>query len=291
MEKILKGLYFIIGASGNVGREVLKNLLSRGACVRVGTHNSKLIKDEKNIEYTTFDFNDSSTWDSCLIKVTKVFLIRPPHISNIKRDMYPFIKHMKNYDIKQVIFLSVQKAETNALIPHHKVEQIIKKLSIPYTFVRPSFFMQNLTTTHLKEIRDYNKLYIPAGKGKTNFIDVQDIGELIATLFTNPKHINKAYTVTGTKSFSYQEVANCLSNELGREIVYSDSTFFEFILFHKRNSRKLGMILIMFILYSVIKSNHGDCTTSTLKILLEREPHSLESFIHENKKLFITDTK
>ena len=54
-------------------------------------------------------------------------------------------------------FLSVQGAESNPIVPHHRIERAICDLGLPYTLLRPSFFMQNLTTTHLPEIRDEHR--------------------------------------------------------------------------------------------------------------------------------------
>ncbi len=61
--------------------------------------------------------------------------------------------------------MSVQGAENNRMIPHHDIEQACNSLDLPYTFIRPSFFLQNLSTTHLEEIRDDPVVYTPTGKG------------------------------------------------------------------------------------------------------------------------------
>ncbi len=77
------------------------------------------------------------------------------------------------------------------MTPHHKIEKIIRELEIPYTFIRPSFFMQNLNTTHQKDIKENHDLFIPAGKSKTSFIDTRDIGEVAVTCLTDGHYLNQ----------------------------------------------------------------------------------------------------
>ncbi len=218
--------------------------------------------------------------------MTKVFLIRPPHISKAKRDMFPFLDYLKKKKISQVVFLSVQGAETNKIVPHHTIETYIQEIGLPYSFVRPSFFMQNLNTTHLKEIRDNHILMVPAGKGKTNFIDTRDIGQICALMFLDGKHLNQAYTVTGAKSYSYQEVADHLSQGLGFTVTFTNANPFRFIAFHLEQKKELAMILVMLALYTVVRFGKGDITTETTQELLQRPPISLDTYITDHMVLF-----
>ena len=66
---------------------------------------------------------------------------------------------------------------------------------IPYTFIRFSFFMQNLSTTHAQDIKERNDLFIPSGKARISFIDTRDIGEIIGRCLVEKGHENKAYTI------------------------------------------------------------------------------------------------
>ncbi|MDA3955148.1 NmrA family NAD(P)-binding protein [Oceanispirochaeta sp.] len=278
---------FVTGATGNVGSEVVKYLLKSGVSVIGGKSLFKNPEAREGVEWRSFDFTDQTTWEPCLEGVDRVFLMRPPHISHIKRDMLPFLNHLKSRNVRQVVFLSVQGAEGNKIIPHHKVEQYLMSLEIPYTILRPSFFMQNLTTTHLLEIRDEKCLFVPSGEGKTNFIDVRDIGEIAARIFVQTGHIGKAYTITGMLSYSHREIAEHLSNELGQPIHFISPGPIHFISYHLKKSRKLGMILVMLVLYTVVRLGRGDVTTPTSQILLGRNPRSLQEFIKDSKDVLI----
>lgn len=126
------------------------------------------------------------------------------------------------------MFLSLLGVEKNPIVPHHKIEKIIKKSGIPYTFLRPSFFMQNLISQHGEELRKEKEIYVPAGKGKTSFIDVRDIGTVTARILTENGHENKGYSLTGTEALDYYEVAEILSEELGETIKYVNPSVLQF---------------------------------------------------------------
>jgi len=278
----------ITGSTGNTGREVLKGLLDLGyseSSILCAVRNPGAGDTAANIR--TFNFLEQETWVPALAGVEKLFLLRPPRISNIRRDMYPFLGFLADRGIRQVVFLSVQGSEKNSLVPHRKIEDAIRELDIPHTFLRPSFFMQNLTTTHLDEIREEKRLFLPAGEGRTNFIDVRDIGEASARVLIGEEHINKEYTITGERDYSYREVAELLSKELGETIRYEHANPFTFIRYHKRKGKSLSHALVMLVLYSAARFGKAAGKTDTLEHLLRRKPRSLEEFIRDHRELLL----
>lgn len=74
---------------------------------------------------------------------------------------------------------------------------MIKELNIPYVFLRPSFFMQNLNTNHLEEIKERDELCIPAGNSKTSFIDTRDIARAAAISLADEDYQDVGITLTG----------------------------------------------------------------------------------------------
>ena len=166
----------VTGATGSVGTEVAGQLLSRGESVKAAVRASRDGRVIEGAVPVTFDFQDPETFGAALDGVNRVFLMRPPHMADAKA-FRPFIEVMERAGIKQVVFLSVQGAGQNVFVPHHGIEVLLKKSTLAWTLLRPSFFMQNLSTTHASDIRDRDEIYVPAGRGRTNFIDVADIGE------------------------------------------------------------------------------------------------------------------
>lgn len=285
----------VTGATGNVGSDVCRHFCGTGRSVYGAVTPAKLKGDKTSqlriqerlhgAEPRALDYKDSSTWGEALNGVGKVFLVRPPHISKIRRDMYPFMAHMRDRGIGHVVFLSVQGAENNSIVPHHKVEQAILQLGMPYTFIRPSFFMQNLTTTHLPEVREESRIFVPAGNGVTNFIDVRDIADVIAVVLLDDSHKNRAYTITGTDSYSYYEVAERLSRILGRSVQYQPARLLPFLRYHISRGRTLKHGLVMYALYSVTRFGKAGVATDTFQQITGRQPRSLDQFIADHRDL------
>lgn len=112
-------------------------------------------------------------------------------------------------------------ADKNQLVPHAKIEALIQKSGIPYTFA-PGLFMQNLLNQHGEELINERTIFVPAGKGKTSFVNVADIGAAAAKVLTEAGHENKAYDLTGSEALNYYEVAELLSAEWNETIKYAN---------------------------------------------------------------------
>ena len=104
---------------------------------------------------------------------------------------------------------------------HHQAEKIIEESGIPFTFLRPNFFMQNFVNFYLG--KNQSSIYLPAGDGKVSFVDVRDIAAVAVQALTNNKdgiHSGKAYTITGPEAISYGDAAGILSDYIDRKVSY-----------------------------------------------------------------------
>ena len=281
----------ITGATGNVGNELLKKLkvVDNVNIYAAGRNISKTKKiiDEDKINYVRLDFKDESTYKSALKDIDTVFLMRPPAISKVKKYIYPFLVEMKEANINQVVFLSLQGGDKNIVVPHYKIERYIENLDIPYTFLRPSFFMQNLSTTHLKEIKEDNEIFIPAGQGKTNFIDVRDIAEVAKKVILEENHLEKGYELTGPDNLDYYQIAEIMSGILNKEIKYKNPSIFQFFKQKRSEGYSIMNIFVMIGLYSVTKFGFAAKKTEELKNILDREPISFDQFVRDIKEIWL----
>lgn len=283
----------VTGATGNVGSEVCRHLAKgdrpvlgavREHDVREdGTASDRAAARLFGAEPRRFEFTDPSTWAAALEGAGRVFLVRPPHISRIRRDMAPFLSYLADRGIERVVFLSVQGAESNSIVPHHRIERAIRDLDLPHTFLRPSFFMQNLTTTHLPEIRDEHRIFVPAGNGTTNFVDVRDIGEAAAIVLCDDAYRNTACALTGAESYTYHDVAARLSSILGTAIVYEPARLVPFLRYHLSRGRPLGHTLVMYALYSVTRLGRAGGATDAVERITGRRPRALDEFVRDHR--------
>jgi len=120
------------------------------------------------------------------------------------------------------------RCRKNVIIPHHRIEKHIMGTDITYTLLRASFFMQNLLEVHRADIVEHDELFVPAGSGKTSFIDARDISEAAAVVLIEPDHANRAYDLTGPEALDYGAVATTFSEVLGRSITYPNPSLLAF---------------------------------------------------------------
>ena len=279
----------VIGALGNVGAEVVKHLLNAGVKVRASDMSEEKIKARfgSSVEAVRFDFTDPKTYEATFKGVEKMFLLRPPHITNIKRDMHPSINAAKRAGVKHVVFLSLIGIESAKYVPHYKVETYLKEVNLQTTFLRCSFFMQNLSTTHRQEIKERNEIFVPVGKAKTSFIDARDIGAVAAVALTQTGHGNKKYDLTGSEALDYWQVTKILSEVLRREIQYKNPNPVYFLIETMQRGTPFMFALVMMGLYTSTRFGMAEPITTEVEKLTGRKPISFQEFANDYKENWV----
>ena len=277
---------FVTGASGNVGLEVVKGLRQLGHLVRAGGTNPQTLHERfgPEVDTASLDFSQPETFPRAFQGVKSLFLMRPPHISNVKRYLFPAIDAAKQAGVQHIVFLSLIGIEHNTRVPHYAVEQYVMASGIAYTFLRASFFMQNLNTTHRAEIRERNEIFVPVGHGKTSFIDVRDIAAVAALALTQPGHENQAYDLTGGEALDYYQVAEVFSEVLRRRITYRNPSAAQFLWRQIWAGTTVPFALIMTWLYWSTRNGMAAQVTGEVQRLLGREPISLRRYVEDYRE-------
>lgn len=287
----------ITGATGNVGLETLRELMNHGSKpafeVLAGVRNPDQAKATLTIlpdRFVPLDFTRASTFDTALNGVSRVLLVRPPELSDVDAYFRPFIAAMRQAGVRHVTFLSLQGVENNPITPHHKIEKLIVEAGLAFTFLRPSFFMQNLSTTHRNEIRLRNELFVPAGNGQTSFVDVRDVAAVATLALTSPttQYLNRGYELTGPEALTYSEIAQILTTVIGRKITYRNPALLRFVWQKwRREKLPLGFTLVMAALYTVSKLGRAGRLTDETEQLLGRPPITFHQFAVDNRTVWL----
>ena len=103
---------------------------------------------------------------------------------------------------------------------HALVEEAVKASGIPWTILRPHYYMQNLLSSASSVASD-SALYMNMGKGRVGTIDGRDVGVFAAKVIEHPdRHVGKIYNPTGPESIDMAAAAETLSRVLGKQVNY-----------------------------------------------------------------------
>jgi uncharacterized protein YbjT (DUF2867 family) len=222
----------ITGATGTVGSEVVKQLSAKGeniivkAAARSATDNT--FENLNRVQVVQLDYDKPDSLAVALKGVDKLFLLTPFQ-SNMVDLTSNLVSEAKKAKVKYIAKQSVMGADAEPGITpgrlHRQAEKIIEESGIPFTFLRPNFFMQNFVNYYSNSIRSQGAFYMPAGDAKVSFVDVRDIAAVaIKSLINDNQQKGRAYNITGGEALSYGQAAEILSKAVGKKINYVNVT-------------------------------------------------------------------
>lgn len=273
----------VTGATGTVGRHVVEGLAAHGVPV---VRAVREVRSEADESTRRFDFADPSSWGPALDGVDRVFLMRPPAISDIAGVIRPFIAELARRGIRQTVVLSLMGV--NPAMPHYRLEQDVKAAQLPATMLRPAFFMQNLQTAYRDDIRDRDRIRLPAGSGKTSFIDTRDVADVaVAALVAPQAHVGQAYTLTGGAALGWNAVASLLSAELGRPVHYEPIGLLTARRDLKAADLPSAYVNVQLLIHVVARLGLADTVNGEVARLLGRSPRTLRDYIHDAREAWL----
>ena len=264
-----------------MGREVAESLRARGAVVRLATRSGG------TPETVRLDFEDPGTFVKAARGCEAVFLLRPPAISDMKRTLLPFVDAARAEGVGHVVFLSLDGAARNPLVPHHAVERHLQRDPRGWTLLQPGFFAQNVGTAYRDDIVQDGRLYVPAGRGRVAFVDLRDVGEVAADALVRPEmHSGRAYTLTGPQAFTFGEVARALTEATGRPVRYEPATAVGYARHLMRGGAPLAQALVQTVLHMGLRFGQAEAVDPTLARLIGRRPRTVLDYIRDHSALW-----
>lgn len=228
-------IILVTGATGQQGGAAARHLLKEGWKVRalVRDENKDAAKELKKLgaELVTGDMADPSSIEKALGGVYGIF-----NVQNFWQHGYEgelnqakiVIEASKKAGVEHFVMSSVGGADRNTKIPHFEVkfeaETLIKTLDLPFTIIRPVFFMENFNTW-FKPAESEGKLTLNMAikkDTKLQIIAVDDIGAIAAIVFNDPeKYLGKEIEIAGDE-LTLKEMAGKFSAALGKEVFYNE---------------------------------------------------------------------
>ena len=279
----------VTGGTGNVGGNVVTELLKRGAEVRVlARKQPEAGKLPAGVEVAIGDLLDPVAVEQAMQGADKMFLLNAGVPEELTQALIAY-GIAKRIGLKHVTYLSVFKVDQFRDVPHFAsklaVESALREFGVPYTVLRPAYYIQN--DLNLKAALTGPGVYpMPIGTEGIAAADVRDIAEAAAISLTEEGHEGQTYDIVSPLTISGPGNAALWSKLLGKEIKYTGHNFdqWEQGMRAKAPSWSAFDLRMMFQGYF----DRGFASTETevarLTKLLGHAPRSYEDFATETAK-------
>jgi uncharacterized protein YbjT (DUF2867 family) len=214
-------MILVTGASGNVGRNVVEQLVDAGEKVRAMSRNPERAGLPDGVEVVRGDLSRPETLLAALQGVDRAFLFPVPG------HMRGFLDGAQGSGVGRVVLLSsaaVRYGPANAIgRMHADCEAAVVESGLPWTFLRPGAFMTN-DLNWAPGIRAAGVVRGLGGDAATSPIDERDIAAVAVRALLDGGHARKAYLLTGPEALPPVERVRIVGDVLGRELRFEEQT-------------------------------------------------------------------
>lgn len=273
----MAGKILVVGATGNIGRPLVAALVAKGEEVKAASRAGTPVDGAEGV---VFDIADPATFGPALEGVDRAFVMLPTGSLAIKELLVPVIEAAAARGAK-VVLLSVLGADADDEIPYRQAELALEREGTPWVVLRPNWFSDNFHTFWKPGI-DHGVIALPAGEGKSSFIDARDIAASAAAALTTDRFDGRAFDLTGPQALGYADAAAILSTLLGKPVAYQaiDDDAFVAMLTGAGVPEAYGRFLAS--IFYPVREGWTARVTDAVETLTGRPPRSVESYAKDH---------
>jgi NAD(P)H dehydrogenase (quinone) len=222
----------VSGASGQLGRLVVTNLLARGVPAKsliLVSRTPEALQDFAKLGASTRfgDFSKPESLPAAFAGGTKMLLIsigfgagpRPEaHKNAIDAAIAAGVKR-----IAYTSWVALSAGDHSGIgADHYATEEILRKSGVHWTFLRNSIYQDVLVAQAAKMVAE-GRAVVPANEVKLGYVSREDCAAAAAAVLSTPGHDDKAYDITGPELLGQREIAAAATAATGRSIAVSDA--------------------------------------------------------------------
>jgi uncharacterized protein YbjT (DUF2867 family) len=209
-----------LGAPGLIGNQVIPALIKAGFSVLAGSRRGLSVGGAPGV---AVDMRDPANLARAMQGVAAVGLV----ISDVK-DMESLglnaVAAAKSSGVHRLLWFSSfgAKPANQARFSrrHPVIDEAARASGIPYTILRPNFFMQDFSAFYGQTIRTTGKIFLPLGDARVSHFDLRDLADAAVSALTNDRHLHKIYDLSGPEALHTSQVAEQIGSAVGRTIRY-----------------------------------------------------------------------
>jgi uncharacterized protein YbjT (DUF2867 family) len=282
----------VAGATGNTGSGVAAALLDQGRRVRALVHDRARAGGllERGAEVEVVDLDRPETLSGDLLDgVGKVYFVTSNGPAALSHSRNLLATITDSGTAPHVVRLSGYGAPQSRIISAlARCEADLKASGLPWTILRPTFFMQNVLMA-ARTVREQGAVYFDWGAGKAGMIDVRDVVDCAVAVLTGEAGAveGEAFVLTGPAPIGFADVAATLSQVTGRPVEYLPVP----------HEAATGAMVALGVPQWIAEGyaelsvgfEHGfaDFATENVRSLSGHEPRDFEQFARDHAELFI----
>jgi len=223
-------MYAITGITGKVGGAVARSLLSAGQHVRAVVRDARKGKAwaDRSCEIAIAEIEDAGALTHAFTGVTGVFVLPPPNFDpepafwEARAIVSAVRQALEATRPPKVIFLSTigaQAAASNLLTQRTLMEEALSTVPLPITFLRPAWFMDNLSwdVAGARDQGVISSFLQPLGRA-IPMVATADVGRVAAELLLQDWTGKRVVELEGPERVSPHRIAAELSKALRRPV-------------------------------------------------------------------------
>ncbi|MCQ9129221.1 NmrA family NAD(P)-binding protein [Streptomyces hilarionis] len=208
----------VIGATGTTGSRTTAQLVAAGHRVRAASRHAAPVP---GAEPVVFDWYDPATHADALEGADRMYVIPPVGDTGPAVVMEPFLRRARALGVRRAVLLS-SSAVPEGGAGVGAVHQTLPDLFEQWAVLRPSWFMQNFTGTHMHadSIREDGTIWSATADGRVGFVDAEDIAAAAVHALTDEHAPGTDLVLTGPETLSYDDIAEIATEVTGRPVVH-----------------------------------------------------------------------
>jgi uncharacterized protein YbjT (DUF2867 family) len=280
--------YLITGATGNIGALVVKRLLNRGDRPRVLVRDAEKARSLYGDRVDVFvgDFAVATSMMTALTGVDAFLLVSS--VDDLAARDEVAAKAAKAAGVKHLVKISSIAVPQNNIGTgrwHAQGEAAVRASGVPFTFIRPSGFMDNCLWW-ARSIKSEGVVRSSAGDGKSPVIHGDDIAAVATKAMTTQGYIGESLPVTGPELLSYPEMVMKIGARIGKPLRYealSDEEERRQLIARNRPTHMVDALISVF---RAMREERLARATDTVERVLGRKPISFDRWVEEHAAAF-----
>lgn len=289
-------MILIIGATGKIGRETTRLLADSGAPLRALVRNPGGAEGISGlgVEMITGDLGDTASLAQAMKGVERVLLVSAQDLRQAELQGNAVEAAVRS-GVGHIVKVSGIAPSISPGGPaeigrqHWQTEHQIEQTGVPFTFLRPGFFMQNLLDTAAPMVARTGVLAAPMGTALIAMVDARDIAASAAAVLSSDDHYNRVYDITGPRAFSYAQLAAVLTDATGRSVRFIDTPPAMAELALRRQGHPDWYVHHLTEMAQLFRAGAGAAVSTSVQALTDRPPRSIEEFAREYVESFTGD--